>query len=302
MTGKVKVTVPATTANLGAGCDCIGLALSLYNTVTFEVTGAGLTVAVSGEGAGLLPLDENNTVIKAAKRLWNEVGFPAPEGLKITLENSIPVGAGLGSSAAAIIGGLAAANFFAGAKLSSEEILSLAAAVEGHPDNVAAAFLGGSVVAAREGNGVVALKFSVAEEVRVVAAVPDFQVATASAREVLPEVYPRGDSLYNVGRAALLAGAFAVRRYDLLKYGMDDRLYQPYRAPLVPGLEEVLRAAVAAGALGAALSGAGPTVVALATDKTDIIGGAMVKAFNDAGVRTRIFLLAPDNRGTRIES
>ncbi len=301
MSRSVKVTVPASTANLGAGCDCLGLAVSLYNTVVFRTAEAGLAVTIAGEGKELLPCDANNTVWLAAKRLWDEIGFTPATGYRIDLENGIPVGAGLGSSAAAILCGITAANHLAGKPLAPEEALTLAALFEGHPDNVAAAFLGGCVVAVMEGNRLKTLKFPVAEGLKVIAAVPDFNLPTASARTILPEVYARRDAVYNIGRAALLAGSFACGRYDLLQYGMQDRLYQPYRAPLIPGLRDVKEAALKAGALGAALSGAGPTVVALATGATGSIEAAMAEAFRRAGVGVRTLTLGPDNEGTRVE-
>ncbi|MEW6172680.1 MAG: homoserine kinase [Bacillota bacterium] len=298
--GRVRVTVPATTANLGAGCDCFGLALSLYNIITVETAGAGLVISVSGEGEDVLPRDENNMVWQAVKRFWEEVAFPVPSGIKITLENGIPVGAGLGSSAAAIAGAMAAANALAGNPLPTEMILNMAAGFEGHPDNVAAAVYGGSVVAVSDGPRVITLKFPVPEEIKAVVAAPDFTLATRRARMVLPDVYPREDALFNLGRAALLAGAFAAGRYELLCYGMQDRLHQPYRAPLVRGLEEVLAAAAGAGALGAALSGAGPAVVALTATETGDIAAAMAAAFKAAGMKARVFELTADNEGMRV--
>uniref|UniRef100_A0A7C2EJB4 Homoserine kinase n=1 Tax=Ammonifex degensii TaxID=42838 RepID=A0A7C2EJB4_9THEO len=297
----VKVTVPATSANLGPGCDCLGLALSLYNTVTAKVAGTGLAITVRGEGEDLIPRDGSNLVWRAMERLWAEAAFPVPSGVRITLENAIPVSAGLGSSAAAIIGGMLAANAVAGAKLAQEEVLALAAGLEGHPDNVAAALSGGAVVAVAEGNRVVGLKFPVAPELKAVVAVPDFRLATVQARMVLPPAHTREDVFYNVGRTALLVGALSSGRYDLLGAGMQDRLHQPYRASLVPGLQEVLAAAVGAGALGAALSGAGPAVVALATGESGAIGKAMLRAFGAAGVKARVFTLTPDNGGARVE-
>ncbi|MEW6182956.1 MAG: homoserine kinase [Bacillota bacterium] len=297
---RVSVIVPATTANLGAGCDCFGLALSLYNTISVEITGAGLEVSVSGEGADSLPHDDGNMVLQAARKLWDEVSFPVPAGLKITLKNEIPVSAGMGSSAAAIVGGMTAANALAGNTLAADDILNLSARFEGHPDNVAAAVHGGSVVAVADGSGVVTLKLPVPGVIKAVVAAPDFALATIQARMALPDVYPREDALFNLGRAALLAGAFASGRYELLRYGMQDRLHQPYRAPLVNGLGEVLAAAVDAGALGAALSGAGPAVVALTDGATGDIAKAMVNAFETAGVGARIFELVADNEGARV--
>ncbi|MEW6572555.1 MAG: homoserine kinase [Bacillota bacterium] len=293
----VRVKVPATTANLGSGCDCLSLALNLYNTVTVGLSGAGLVISVHGEGKGQIPEDGSNLVWQAVKRLWGKCGFPVPPGVMITLENGIPVAAGLGSSAAAIIGGLTAANIIAGDRFSAHEILTLATALEGHPDNITAAFFGGLTVVVAEENGLKWLKIPVDPGLQAVAAVPDFQISTKDARIALPQSYRREDALYNVGRAALLVGAFASKRYELLSSAMQDRLYQPYRASLVPGLGRVVEAAVKAGAFGAALSGAGPAVVAIAGGNTDAIGAAMMEAFRGAGINARVFTLAADNHG-----
>ncbi|RPF43034.1 homoserine kinase [Thermodesulfitimonas autotrophica] len=301
MAVSVRVTVPATTANLGAGCDCAGLALALYNKVALTVAGEGLRITVKGEGEKNIPRDERNLVYQAARRVWNTTGFPVPAGVQITLENAIPVGAGLGSSAAAIIGGMLAANAAGGAKLTLQEVLDLAAALEGHPDNVAAALYGGAVVAVVEGKRVLTLRFPVAAELRAVVAVPAFSLPTAQSRRVLPPSYVREEVLFNVARAALLAGALACGRYDLLRVAMQDRLYQPYRAPLVPGLNEVLAAALKAGACGVALSGAGPAVVALTTQDAAAVGDAMEAAFGAAGVQARVLILQPDAAGARVE-
>lgn len=293
----VRVKVPATTANLGSGCDCLSLALALYNTVTVGLSGAGLALSVSGEGEGLVPEDASNLVWQAVKRLWGKCGFPMPPGVTITLENDIPVAAGLGSSAAAIVGGLMAANIMAGDRFSISELLALATELEGHPDNVAAAFVGGLTIVVPEEKSLKWLKMPVPPELRAVAVVPDFRVSTKDARTVLPQDCKREDAIYNVGRAALLVGSVAAGRYELLAPAMQDRLHQPYRASLVPGLNDVIQAAVKAGAFGAALSGAGPAVVAIADRNTEAIGAAMLEAFRSAGINARVFILAVDNHG-----
>ncbi|MEW6447087.1 MAG: homoserine kinase [Bacillota bacterium] len=289
--------VPATTANLGSGCDCLSLALSLYNTVTVGLSGAELVISVRGEGEGLIPEDSSNLVWQAIRRLWGKCGFPVPPGVMITLENDIPVAAGLGSSAAAIVGGLVAANIIAGDRYSAHEILALATALEGHPDNVTGAFLGGLTVVVTEEEGLKWLKIPVDPVIKAVAVVPDFRVSTRDARVVLPEHCRREDAIYNVGRAALLVGAVASRRYELLKSAMQDRLHQPYRARLVPGLGKVMEAAVKAGAYGAALSGAGSAVVAITDVNPEPIGAAMLEAFRGEGINARVFTLTVDNHG-----
>lgn len=293
-----SVKVPATTANLGSGCDSVSLALGLYNTVTIGLCGAGLAISVYGEGKGQIPEDGSNLVWQAVKRLWGKCGFPLPPGIMITLENNIPVAVGLGSSAAAIIGGLIAANAIAGDRFSTQEILTLATALEGHPDNVAAALFGGLTIVVSEENRLRWLKIPVDPLLKAVVVVPDFQASTRDARIVLPPDCRREDAIYNVGRAALLVGVVASRRYELLMTAMQDRLHQPYRASLVPGLDKVMGAAIEAGAFGAALSGAGPAVVAITGGNTEAIGAAMAGAFRDAGVNARVFALEADNHGT----
>lgn len=293
--------VPATTANLGAGCDCIGLALALYNKVEVTLGGEGLQISVRGEGDREVPRDASNLVWQAAKKVWQKIGFPVPTGARIFLENNIPVGAGLGSSAAAIIGGMLAANALSGGPLRPEEILELAAVMEGHPDNVAPALYGGAVVSVTEESRILALKLQPAAELQAVVAVPDLSLPTKEARRLLPSSYPREDALFNVGRAALLAGALATKRYEFLRAAMRDRLYHPYRAALVPGLEAAINAALRTGALGAVLSGAGPGVLALTLNDADNIGRAMQAAFADAGLKARLFILKPDEEGARVE-
>jgi len=293
----VSVKVPATTANLGSGCDCLSLALALYNTVTLGLSGAGLAISVYGEGEGQIPADGSNLVWQAVKRLWRKCGFAMPPGIALTLENEIPVGAGLGSSAAAIVGGLMAANAIAGDRFSAQDILTLATGLEGHPDNVAAALFGGLTVVVSEENRLRWLKIPVDPALAAVIAVPDLRISTQDARRILPADCRREDAVYNVGRAALLVGAVASRRYELLVTAMQDRLYQPYRASLVPGLDKVMEAAVEAGAFGAALSGAGPAVVAITGGNTEAVGAAMAGAFRNAGVNARVFTLGVDNHG-----
>ncbi|HHW44215.1 MAG TPA: homoserine kinase, partial [Desulfotomaculum sp.] len=238
----VRVQVPATTANMGPGFDCLGMALKLYNTVEMVRTGAGLSIEVHGEGAFDIARDESNVVYRAALRLFKQVNCD-PGGLRIRLINNIPVARGLGSSASAIVGGLIAANILAGSRLSHRELLSLAAAVEGHPDNVAPAMLGGIIISTLVEGEVRYLKIDPPPGLKVAVAIPDFPLSTRSAREVLPQQVSMADAVFNLGRVALLVAAMQQGRLEFLSTAMEDRLHQPYRSTLVPGMKKVLAAA-----------------------------------------------------------
>lgn len=286
---RIRVSVPATTANLGPGFDCLGLALSLYNEVTLTALGCGLEIAISGEGAGALPTDEGNLVYRAAHALFERVGR-APAGLQITQVNRIPVGSGLGSSAAATVGGLLAANALVDGGLAPAELLDLAHALEGHPDNAAPALYGGLTLVVPTAQGLLVDTIAV-PPLKVVIVLPDFDLATRDARAALPRQVPLAAAVFNAGRVGLLVRALAAADYAKLAVAMDDRLHQPYRAPLVPGLAAALAAAHDAGAAGAAISGAGPSVAAFAPAGHAAIAESVAAAFAAAGLTTRHWVL-----------
>jgi homoserine kinase len=295
---KVKVSVPATTANLGPGFDCLGLALGLYNAVEMETADGRLRITIDGEGLQLIPIDASNLVYRAVHALFEHVGEPLP-ALHIHLSNAIPLMSGLGSSSAAIVGGLVAANALLGEPLAADELLRLAIEIEGHPDNVAPALLGGLVVVVDVGGTPVYRRIET-PPLAVVVGVPDFRLATVEARAALPKQVPLADAVFNLGRTALVVQSLAQADYDLLASVMDDRLHQPYRAPLVPGLADVFRAARQAGAAGVALSGAGPSVVAFAPGQHDAIADAMCLAFADHGLDARAMVLETTTEGARV--
>ncbi|MGO0122245.1 homoserine kinase [Desulfothermobacter acidiphilus] len=302
---SVEVTVPASTANLGSGCDCFALALKLYLRVTVELyPGEGILWEIRGEGSEQLQRDQARNLvgyaITRAQEAWKPLEIAS--GLKITVYNQIPLGAGLGSSGAALLAGLTIVKVLAKARVDPEEVLKLATELEGHPDNVAASLLGGAVTVVRTETGVATCKAEVDPELQAVVACPAFTLPTSEARRLLPSYYPREAVLFNLGRAALLAGAFACRRYELFRWAMEDSLYQPYRLRLIPGAEEAIKAALAAGAWGASLSGAGPAVVALTSPaRAEAVRQALQEAMARAGVSTRTYLLEPDNEGLRWE-
>lgn len=297
---SVTVSVPASTANLGPGFDCLGLALGLRNTVVFSEAAGGLEVEVTGEGQGRIAADAGNLIVRAAEAAFQTAGR-RPAGLRVRAVNAIPVGSGLGSSSAAIVGGLAAANALVGGPLSRADLLRLAAGLEGHPDNVAAAVYGGLTLASASGDELLVRSLA-APPLTVAVALPDVRLSTAEARAALPAQVPLRDAVFNIGRALFTVQALLQPDYDLLRSAMADRLHQPYRQALIPGFEAVGAAARQAGAAAVALSGAGPSIIAFAPDRHAEIGAAMQAAFRAAGLASRIFILPVDGQGVQVQA
>lgn len=292
----LSVRVPATSANLGPGFDCLGLAVTLYNTIHLEESDS-FQIHLSGTYNSGLPLDKSNLVWKSMCLLWEKAGRPIPT-VSITLENNIPPARGLGSSSAAIIGGLMAANTFTGEVLTKQEILELANEIEGHPDNITPALYGGITLALEDESTVLARTLCKKPQLSVLAIVPDFELQTDKSRKVLPEVIRRKDAVFNISHVALLVEALIHEDYEFLSLGMQDRLHQMQRANLVPGLPETLQAALTAGAFGAALSGSGPTVLALIPPhKNHDVSEAMLQAFTTHGLQAKAYELAIDSEG-----
>lgn len=295
----VTVRVPATTANMGPGFDAMGMALDLFNLIQMEETDGGLEIHLEGEGAETIPRNEQNIVYQAANTLFQRCGY-RPKGLFIRLASWIPVARGMGSSAAAIVGGLVAANALAGKPFGTAEILNMACGFEGHPDNVAPALLGGIVIAAQLEEGLCYRKIPPPEELKVVVAIPQFSLPTKVAREAIPLSVPVQDAVFNISRAGLMVLALVEKDLQLLGQVMEDRLHQPYRRKLIPGMEEVFAAAREAGALACALSGAGPTLVAFTNGRDDGIQAAMVEAFRKHQVECIVKELKPSAMGAEI--
>lgn len=299
---RVTVRVPATSANLGPGYDCLGIALSLYNTVELRAGGRWrdtdqpaptLSISATGVDASKIPLDDSNLVYHSAALVFARVG-QWPEHLTLTAAGDIPVGSGLGSSSAAVVAGLLGANALTGEQLSPTALLEMAAAVEGHPDNVAPAMLGGLVLGIMPGvaedDGLILECLPVAPLAAVVV-LPDFHFPTTAARAVVPRQLSREAAIHNAGRVGLLVHALTTGRYDVLRTAMDDRLHQPYRLPLIPGAVAAMAAAYEAGAAGVALSGAGPSLIAFAPHGHAAIAAAMSQAFKAAGLPARSWTL-----------
>lgn len=295
----VTVRVPASTANLGPGFDAVGLALDRYVTVTLAEA-ARTSVIPRGSVLAGTPASEENLVYRAVRCVFDRLGCAVPP-LRLEVESDIPLARGLGSSAAAIVGGLVAANAYLGEPLTREELLAMAAEMEGHPDNVGAALFGGVVVAVRQEDGRVPyLRLPVPEDLVVVAAVPDVPLETAKARRVLPEAVTRRDAAYALGQTGLLVAAIATGQWDRLADAMRDRLHQPYRLPLIPGAERMVREAPEHGALGAALSGAGPTVVAFTFDGAERVAAFFRRVMAESGLPGTVCTFRPDTQGARV--
>lgn len=293
---SVKVRVPATTANLGPGFDSLGMALGLYNEVELALADE-TTVDIEGEGAETLRRDDSHLVLRSAAQLASEAG-KSVSAWKLTQINHIPLARGMGSSSAAIVAGLVAANALLETGLSREALLDLAARIEGHPDNVAPAIYGGlTVCCANDCLECLALP---APRLRVILAIPDFEVSTEAARKVMPQMIAHGDGVFNAMHVAMVVASLSSGRYDLLGCAMHDRLHQPYRAHLVPGFEEVIEAARTAGAYAACLSGSGPTMAAFAGQNEEAIAAAMCQAFLEAGVQARTLVVPVDAEGAVI--
>lgn len=295
--GKVRVDIPASTTNLGPGFDVLGMALKLYNTVEMEVSASGLQIEIEGEGADILSRDEDNLVYRAAKQVFEKVGEKPPP-MSIRLINRIPLARGLGSSGTAAIGGLMAANVISNAGLGRDEILDMAAKMDGHPDNVAASIFGGVIIASLTDEGVACMKFMPPKPVKVVVVVPDFHLLTSDARAVLPTSVDLSTAVFNISRASLLVAALATGDFRLLGIATDDKLHQPYREKLIPGFRDVFRAAKSVDEnVAVALSGAGPSIVALCTDNSAEIGESMRQAFLKHNIDSRAMVLDIDEEG-----
>ena len=255
----VKILVPATSANVGAGFDALGLALSLHNTVTMEEWDKLDIMASDGS---LVPTGTSNLIYRSAKAVYEQLGKPI-KGLRIRQENPIPMARGLGSSSACIVAGILGANALLGDRLTKRQMLTLATAIEGHPDNVAPAMLGGFVTSVYDEGQVYTVKKHIDEELAFAAFVPNFGLLTAKARAALPQMVSHKDAVYNLSRAALATAAFCDGDYELLRVATKDALHQQYRLPLIPGGERVFEIAWDLGAYAVYISGAGPTIMAV---------------------------------------
>jgi homoserine kinase len=294
----VRVRVPATTANIGPGFDCLGLALDLWNEAEFSLEGEGLHLVCTGEGQEI-PADERNLLFQAARFFCDSRGLAFPRGLVIRSQNHIPVGSGLGSSAATALLGLLGTAALMDSPLDEQEALLLAARMEGHADNAAAALMGGLVIVAAAKGGWLVRRVDI-PVLQVALVLPEVHLPTHAARAALPGEVSMKDATYNLGRAMLVVEALRSGDLQLLNQAMDDRLHLPYRLPLIPGGQKALEAAYHAGASAVTISGAGPSLIAFTAGDPAPAAPAMTAEFSAHDVGARAFLLRTNPRGATV--
>ncbi len=293
-TSLISLKVPATSANLGSGFDTLGMALSLYNVFTVRglMSERQFSCVAIGEGANELSCASENMVITSYLKACEIWDLP-PVGFSLECHNVIPLGRGLGSSSSAVVAGVVLADRLANRQTDELEMLRVMTLIEGHPDNVVPCYLGGMTVSCWDGKDLRYVKLPpLPEDMHVVAAVPNIRVYTHDARNALPSEVPFGDAVFNLGRAALLCAAWATRQWDLLAWGMDDRLHQSYRAQLFPGGDVIMdRVRGKPGCVGVAISGSGPTVVALVQGAPGEVATEMCRTFSEHGLESQFFVL-----------
>jgi homoserine kinase len=295
---KVSVTVPASTANLGPGFDCLAIALGLHNTIEVEIIGAGVEILIEGEGANQLPKDDNNLCLQAFKKYFDASETPLP-GMIVRMHNRIPLSSGLGSSSATIIGGLLAADTLLGGKRNPPQILNLASDFEDHLDNTSASLLGGFIAVTRVGGEILTQQIPI-PDLSLIIILPEITLSTVKMREALPSHIAHQDAVHNLSHLVFTMEALRQGNFETLGKVMKDKLHHPYRIPLIPGYPEAERAALDAGAAAVALSGAGPAMVAFANENHGTIAQAMREAFNVIGLEARQFVLPVDHTGARV--
>lgn len=311
---KVSVKVPATTANLGPGFDCMGMALPVYNTITIEETvlpGTGIEINAINDDASTddllfehIPLDETSIIYKAVELLYNSIG-QTPSELKITVQSQIPIARGLGSSASVIVGGLIAANELLGKPADEVALLSIATEVEGHPDNVTPAIVGGLVITSQEDDGsIVYKKLDWPEEWNITVCVPDYELSTDISRSVLPKEVPMADAVFNAKRLGMFVHAIHTKDAELMKLALQDKLHQPYRMKLVPGLDKIMENLKhEENVLGCVLSGAGPSIIIISQKNgLDKIKSIVKDTWEDMNVKVNIMTLPVEQQGAQVIS
>ena len=293
----ISIQVPATSANMGSGFDSLGIALSLYNTVNMEEWDS---IFIESTDNAPIPTDEHNLIYKTVKSVYDMCG-KSLKGIHIQQTNNIPLARGLGSSSACIVSGIMGANKLLREPLSTQDIIDMAAKLEGHPDNSTPAILGGQVVSSMENNKVYYSKQVINNDLSFVAIIPDFELKTSDARAALPTKVDIKDATYNLSRAALMALSLATGNYQNIRVSCSDRLHQPYRLPLISGAREVIDYAYNLGAYGAYISGAGSTLMSIIKSDDLLFIEKMeqkIKAMNKEN--WKIVMLKPDNNGTVI--
>jgi homoserine kinase len=296
------IRVPATTANLGAGFDCIGAALSMYNEFTFTpIDSADLVIAVQGLEAAKVDTGASNLAYQAFLKLYARIDRTPPV-IQLEIHLGVPLARGLGSSATAIVGGLLGANALAGNPLSQAEVMQLAIDMEGHPDNVVPALIGGCRLAATAANGWAIADIPWHSSIVPVVAIPDFELSTAAARSVLPTEYSRADAIFNTAHLGLMIRGLETGNSEWLTAGLTDKIHQPYRQKLITGYADVESAVIAAGGYGMVISGAGPTLLAITNDLcAEAVAIAMTEAWASHHVQVQARSLQLDLQGAIVD-
>ena len=298
----IHIRIPATSANMGPGFDSIGVAVELYNHIWVEEQPSGVTIEVKRKQAIPAPLDETNLIYQTMKYFYDQKGLTIP-GVKIIQEDFIPMVRGLGSSAACIVGGLFAANALAGNIADRDELAQMAAQLEGHPDNSNPAIYGSMVVGAQDEKSMGYVRLELPDDLIFATMIPDFPVSTADARRVLPDEYTRKDMVFNASRAALLVASMMTGKYENFDMAMEDCVHQPYRAQLIPGMNEIFAHAKESGAVASYLSGAGSTLMAMVTkDKAEEFERKMSEYLGTLEHNWELKLLKPDMQGVLVET
>lgn len=294
----IRIQVPATSANLGSGFDSLGIALTLYNQVWMEESDV---LEITSRDEVEIPTDKTNLIFWASSRLYELCGRKLP-GMKIVQLNNIPMARGLGSSSACIVAGILGANRMLGSPLGRQDLINLAAEIEGHPDNTTPAIEGGLAASAIEAGRVYSVSVPVSEKIRFALFIPPFELKTEMARSVLPKEYSRSDAVYNLSRSALMAASLFSGRLENLRVAVQDRIHQPYRSGLIAHLDDVFRLSYELGSLGTYVSGAGPTIISMIhAEEADAFTKYAVARLEEKGIDGwQVCVLNTDSQGAQI--
>ncbi len=291
----IKLRVPASSANMGAGFDTLGVALGLYNRITIEEIPEGLEV-INKNTQSFIPRDKNNLIYRAMLELFRHVDYK-PKGYRIAQNSSIPMTRGLGSSSACIVGGMLAANVISHRQLSYNEVIHLAAKMEGHPDNVGPAMYGGFCVSLTDGDTTIIKSTKIENDIKFAVIIPDFFVATRKSRGVLPSMVDFKDAVYNISHASMFQAAMLTGDMSALRLGVKDRLHQPYRKGYIDGMEEIFDKTYSLGSHATYLSGSGPTILSVLDGDYDAFCTGMQEYFKENSLKWKCMILPIDNVG-----
>jgi homoserine kinase len=292
----IRVKVPATSANMGPGFDCLGIALNLYNYFFIEEIKEGLNITGCDEAFR----NDKNLVYTSMMKCFEKIGY-VPKGISIKIQCDIPISRGLGSSAACILGGVLAANELTGSPLSIKELLEIATIIEGHPDNITPALFGGMTVSVQTETGVCFDRINLSRGMKFCALIPNFKLSTSKARAVLPTDIPYKHATFNVGRTALLISAMISGNFDLIHTGCEDKLHQNYRSPLIENYEAITYMCKSLGSLGVFLSGAGPTIMVILKEEDNNFYESINMYFSKEQYKWQALELMPCFEGSTIE-